>query len=181
MLEIFKEDKVDRKKTFQILLLIMLTSGVFGFLYEELFYYIDLGYLVKRGSTFGPIIPIYVFGGGLIVLFSYRFRKYKAIVFLINCLVTGVLEYATGYVLYEYFDMRLWDYNIEIWNYGNIGGYICLRSILFFGLSSLFLIYIIVPLIKNIALKGNDKVLSVVSYDLGSLFVVDMLLYWIWK
>lgn len=34
-------------------------GGVFGFLYEELFYLIDLGRLVKRGSTFGPWFQIW--------------------------------------------------------------------------------------------------------------------------
>ena len=46
--------------------LIMILSGFFGFIYEMLFYKIDLGYFVKRGSTFGPWIPIYAFGGLLL-------------------------------------------------------------------------------------------------------------------
>ena len=50
------------------ILLVFSFGGIFGFLYEELFYYIDLGYLVKRGTTFGPWIPIYGVGAVLIVL-----------------------------------------------------------------------------------------------------------------
>ena len=33
----------------------------------------------------------------------------------------------------------------EILSFGNIGGYICLRSVLFFGISGLFLVYAIIP------------------------------------
>ncbi len=44
----------------------------------------------------------------------------------------GLLEFIVGYLLLHISHIRLWDYNTEILNYGNIGGYICLRSVLFF-------------------------------------------------
>ena len=131
-MKLFKEENYNLKTTINILILIMIFSGFFGFIYETIFYRIDLGYFVKRGSTFGPWIPIYAFGGLFITIFSYKFKKNPLIVFLINCFVTGILEYITGFVLYEFFATRLWDYNTEIWNWGNINGYICFRSIFFF-------------------------------------------------
>ena len=115
--KIFDDEKYSLKTTMNILILIMILSGFFGFIYETIFYRIDLGYFVKRGSTFGPWIPIYAFGGFFITVISYRFRKSPLAIFLINCVVTGILEYGTGYVLYEFFGMRLWDYNTEIWNF----------------------------------------------------------------
>ena len=71
---LFKNSKLSLRNEISALFLIGVISGIFGFLYEEIFYYIDLGYLVKRGSTYGPIIPIYFFGGMLIVLFTYKFK-----------------------------------------------------------------------------------------------------------
>lgn len=174
---IFKDDKINLKTTINILILIMVISGFLGFVYEEIFYKIDLGYFVKRGSTYGPWIPIYAFGGLLITLMSYRFRKNPLIIFIINCIITGLLEYATGYVLYEFFNIRLWDYNTEIWNWGNVNGYICFRSILFFGISSLFLIYTIIPYVKKFAKKIDDKKLTLISMILGCLFIIDMIAY----
>lgn len=115
--KIFDDEKYNLKTTINILILIMILSGFFGFIYETIFYRIDLGYFVKRGSTFGPWIPIYAFGGFFITAISYRFRKSPLAIFLINCVVTGILEYGTGYVLYEFFGTRLWDYNTEIWNF----------------------------------------------------------------
>ena len=178
---IFKEENISLKTTISIIILVMVFSGIFGFIYETFFYRIDLGYFVKRGSTFGPWIPIYAFGGLLITICSYRFRNKPLLVFLINCIVTGILEYATGFVLFEFFGVRLWDYNTEIWNFGNINGYICLRSILFFGISSLFLIYVMIPVIKKISDKLSEKQLSIISYTLGGLFILDMLVYGIIK
>ena len=51
------------KKRLPLLLLVFAFGGIFGFIYEEIFYYFDLGEWVKRGTTFGPWIPIYGFGG----------------------------------------------------------------------------------------------------------------------
>ena len=174
---IFKDEKISLKSTINILLLIMIFSGIFGFIYETIFYRIDLGYFVKRGSSFGPWIPIYAFGGLFITLFSYKFRKNPFIVFIINCLVTGILEFSTGYILYEFFGTRLWDYNTEIWNFGNINGYICLRSILFFGISSLFLIYFIIPFLIKVSQKISQNILNCFSATLGLLFFTDIILY----
>ena len=178
---IFNDNKISFKKTISLLILIMIFSGFFGFIYETIFYKIDLGYYIKRGSTFGPWIPIYAFGGLLITVISYRFKKNPLMVFVINSILTGLLEYGTGFVLYEFFGIRLWDYNTEIWNYGNINGYICLRSVLFFGISSLFLIYIIVPLLLKISTKVSEKKLNIISYLLGITFLMDMILYSIYK
>ena len=46
------------RSRFPILMLIFTFGGIFGFIYEEIFYRFDLGEWVKRGTTFGPWIPI---------------------------------------------------------------------------------------------------------------------------
>lgn len=112
-----KSKKLSRIDKYNLLVLLMISSGIFGFIYETIFYKIDLGYFVKRGSTFGPWIPIYFFGGGLILILTYSLREKPGLVFLANCFITGILEYFTGCILYEYYNLRLWDYNSEIWNF----------------------------------------------------------------
>ena len=92
-----------------------------------------------------------------------------------SALVSGVLEYATGWVLYTFLDgLRLWDYNTEIWNWGNIGGYICLRSILLFAFGGLFLVYIAVPLIRGLSRMLPTTLFRVVSLLLPVLFLIDI-------
>ena len=164
-----------------LIILIGVLSGIFGFIYEEIFYRIDLGMFVKRGSSFGPWIPIYVCGGLLIYFFLYRLKKNPVLVFFLSSLITGILEYGTGYVLDKVFHTRLWDYNTEIWNYGNINGYICLRSILFFGLSSLFLIYAMIPFLEKFIEKNKGKTLNRICIILGSMMILDIILYQILK
>jgi len=52
-----------------------------------------------------------------------------------------------------------------------------LRSVLFFGISSLLLIYVIVPFLLKITSRINEKLLSIISYILISLFILDILLF----
>jgi len=164
-----------------MVLLIFVVGGVFGFVYEELFYrindYIELGMWQweKRGNTFGPWIQIYGIGGMLIYLCTRKLADKPFVVFLISGLVCGTLEFLTGL----FFDklmggIRYWDYNVEIWNWGNINGYICFRSVMFFALSGLILLYIIYPLLKKAAERIETKTLTVISVSLATLCVVDM-------
>lgn len=172
---------LDKKSTISIIMLAMIIGGISGFIYEELFYLVDLGKLVKRGSTYGPWIPIYAFGTLFIILFSYRFRKKPLLVFIINCISTGILEYSTGFVLHKFFNLKLWDYNTEMMNFGNINGYVCFRSIALFGSASLLIIYLIVPLLLKLLDKLKYKKFSMISYTLFSLFVLDMILHFIFR
>ena len=163
-----------KKLDYLLLFQIFVIGGIVGFIYEEIFYYFDLGYLVKRGSTFGPWIPIYAFGSILIYLICKKYSKKPHIVFMLGTIISGILEFTTGYILYHFFNIRLWDYNTEILNFGNIGGYICLRSVLLFGICSLFLVYGIVPTMKKVNTKKR-KAINIVSIILFIIFVCDII------
>ncbi len=156
---------------------IFVIGGIFGFVYEELFYRIDLDMWTKRGTTYGPWIPIYAYGAILIILVCHKLKKQPILVFLASTIVCGVLEFLTGLVLDKIFSLRLWDYNTEIWNFGNIGGYICLRSVLFFGLSGLFLQYAILPIIKKIMSYIKTKTILYLTTIPFFVFVVDIIAY----
>lgn len=164
-----------------LLIMVMLCCGIAGFIYEELFYRIDLGYFVKRGSSFGPWIPIYVFGGGAFMLFVYRFKSNPLLVFGLCVLVSGILEYVTGWVLHKFFNVRLWDYNTEILNFGNINGYVCLRSVLLFGISGVFIVYALVPFLIRIVNNTNPGILTAVCRSLAVVFVIDCISYRIYQ
>ena len=75
-INVLSEEGYSFRSFISVFITVMILSSIFGFIYEEIFYKIDLGYFVKRGSTFGPWIPIYFFGGGLIFLISYKFYFY---------------------------------------------------------------------------------------------------------
>ncbi len=166
----------EKKDKLLILFLIFTFGGIFGFIYEELFYLIDLGYLVKRGTTFGPWIPIYGFGAILIIITTNRIRRFPVAVFAVAAIVSGILEFVTGYVLLHIQGVRLWDYNTEIWNWGNIGGYICARSVLFFGVSALFLQYAVYPMTRKFQTICRRDIFFVISVVPAALFVIDIII-----
>lgn len=177
MKENYKEkESFDKKTMIGIFSLIIVIAGIFGFLYEVIFYYFNGGMkeFFWRGGNFLPWINIYAIGALGIYFFTYRFRKNPLKVFCVSSIFCGILEYLAGLGMYIIGDgFRCWNYNTEILNFGNIQGFVCLRSVLFFGFSSLLLIYMIVPLCFYIARKMNRRLFLTISITLCMLFLVD--------
>ena len=150
------EIKLEKWQIIGIICLIIIISGFFGWVYEYIFYFFNGGMekFYWRGGNYLPWINIYATGALIILFFTRKLTKHPLLIFLIAVISTGILEFCSGFVIYEFFGgLRFWDYNTEILNFGNIGGYVCLRSVGFFGLSALLLMYVIVPLCIYISQK----------------------------
>ena len=169
--------KLEKWQVIGVLCLVFVISGVFGWIYEFFFYFFNGGMdkFYWRGGNFLPFINIYATGAIMIFILAYRFRKNPFLVFLISFVSTGILEYFSGLVIYEYFGLRFWDYNTEILNFGNIGGYVCLRSVSFFGLSALLLMYLIIPICIWLSKKINRRKFLILSISIFSIFLFDEL------
>ena len=171
-----KTPKLNIKQKISILCLVIVISGVFGWLYEFIFYYFNSGMkeFYMRGGNFLPWINIYAYGALLIIFLTYKRRKKPLQVFLISIISTGILEYIAGYVLYGILGWtKCWDYNQEILSFGNISGYVCLRSVLIFGLSGLLLIYLILPMLIKLSKTKKINLLLTISIILCSIFLID--------
>lgn len=160
-----------------LLLSVMVGSAVMGWLYEMGFYYLDSGGTwVARGHGIGPWLPIYGFGGLGMLLICWKVRDRPLLTFALSGLVAAVLEYATGYVLYTFFDgLRLWDYNTEIWNWGNIDGYICARSILLFAVAGVALMRWLLPLLANVIRRAGERRALLASSIVAALYAADII------
>ena len=167
----------DKSTMMGIICLIIVISGIFGFLYEFIFYYFDSGMTTfyYRGGNFLPWINIYAIGAVMIFFLTYKKRKNPLYVFLVSMISTGILEYIGGWFMEHIMNTKCWDYTSEILSFGNINGYVCLRSILIFGISSLLLIYIIVPLCFCLAKRMKKKHFLILSYTLCAIFLFDEL------
>lgn len=168
--------KFDKLTKLGILALIVVISGVFGWVYEYIFYFFNGGMkeFYFRGGNFLPWINIYATGSILIFLLTYKYRKSPFKIFLMSIIISGIVELIGGWGLYTFGNgFRCWDYNTEILNFGNIGGYVCLRSVLFFGVSSLLLIYGIVPLCFYLARKIDKKLFLIISFSLCGIILCD--------
>lgn len=175
-LKYLNEDiKFDKETMIGIFCLLVVITGMFGFLYEFIFYYFNGGMktFYWRGGNFLPWINIYATGSIMIYLLTYKDRKKPLKVFLVSVITTGILEYFSGLVMDKIAGKRCWDYSQEILGTLNINGYVCLRSVLVFGVFSLLLIYIVLPLIFYIAKKSNKKVFVTTSIILCSIIMID--------
>ena len=173
--------KYDKQTMIGVISMLIVISGIFGFVYEFIFYYINSGMkeFYYRGGNFLPWINIYAIGSLFIYFLTYNDKGNPLKVFIKSTIICGVIEYVAGFIMYDIFGFRCWDYNTEILNFGNINGYICLRSILFFGMSSLFLVYLVLPSVKKISERISEKNMSIISYVLLTLFIFDVIIYFI--
>lgn len=164
-------NEFDRRVKFSKYTMIFLIGSIVGFIYEEIFYYIFEDTLAKRGFLYGPYLPVYGFGAVLMVLLLKKYKKDPFIVFLLAMLLTGVVEYITGFIMYQAYHRVWWDYTGL---FLNIDGYVCLRSVLTFGIGGLILIYVIEPLLCKLSENINTKLYLTTSVLIVMTFVIDL-------
>lgn len=170
------EIKVEKSTFISIVCGMAVIGGVYGMIYETLFYLLDKGALCRRGSSFGPWNEIYGIGSLLIYFLCRKLKKKPLLVFLTAGLSCGFLEYIAGKGMYILFDGRRgWNYNTEILNFGNIEGFVCLRSVLVFAFSGLMLIYVIYPFLIWLSQKMNKKTFMIINITLAALFLIDVI------
>jgi uncharacterized membrane protein len=169
--------KLENYQKFGVFAFILFVSGLFGWIYEFIFYFLNSGMKTwyMRGGNFLPWINIYAIGAFLILIICTKFKKKPWLVFLLSVVITGLLEYFSGLAIYKLIGARYWDYNTEIWNFGNIGGFVCLRSVLFFGLSSFILMYVFNPVGIYLSQKMNKKVVITLSIFIIAIIFFDQI------
>jgi len=171
----------DNHRKIMIYFLLFMLACIVGWVCEMLFYRIDKGCFIKRGQGFGPWLPIYGFGELMLLPVAMRLKNSKTAVFCTCAAGAGIFEYIVGWFLLHFKGLRLWDYNIEILNWGNIGGFICLRSLLLFGLCGLFATYILFPYFFDRTSKMKTKTLAIQAIPLAVLFIPDFIYGYIIK
>ena len=113
-----------------------------GWCTEVCFVALKTGTFVNRGFLNGPVCPIYGFGALVVLTALEPLRDHLLLLFLGSMALTSLLEYLTGLLLEKLFYQRWWDYSDEPFN---LGGYICLRFSVGWGLACLFAVKILHP------------------------------------
>ena len=125
------------------------------------------GRFVNRGFLNGPVCPIYGFGMAAVLWILRPLMGNTVLLFLGSVVLTSLLEWLTGLVLEKLFHQRWWDYSGEPFN---LGGYICLRFSLYWGLACLFVLKIVHPTV----LWGVRAVPRSVGWVLLAVFAAAM-------
>lgn len=168
-----KKKKIDKRIVLCTYIIIFLIGAIAGFIYEELFCLIIDKELIKRGFLYGPYLPVYGFGAIIMTYLLKRFKKDPLVVFLLAMLITGIVEYLTGYLMFTIYHRSWWDYTGL---FLNINGYVCLRSVLTFGIGGLLLIYIIEPFVSDLSTRVNKNKYMYASVLIVSILVIDLVL-----
>lgn len=117
-----------------------------GWVAEVVYAAFETHSLVNRGFLNGPICPIYGFGMlallGCLGAVGEGLHGWAelAVQFAAGITVTTLIELVGGWALYRIFHTRWWDYSMFRFN---LGGYICLRFSLFWGVGSVFLVRVV--------------------------------------
>lgn len=165
--------KADYRRDYSIphLILIFFIFSFIGWCWEVSIHLFQDGEFVNRGVLFGPWLPIYGWGGTLVLILTKKIRDRKVLTFVATVLICGCVEYFTSYYLEMTHDgMKWWDYSGY---FLNINGRVCAEGLLVFGLGGCAFIYAGAPFFDELLKKVPMKICIALSVVLVSLFIVD--------
>lgn len=143
---------------------LFLIYAFLGWCVEVVYAALESGQFVNRGFLNGPLCPIYGFGVLLVIHILAPVQDNILLMFAGAVLITSAIELIGGFVLEKAFHHRWWDYSDMPFN---IGGYICLRFSLAWGLACLLVVDRIHPLIVNglslVPVNASQVLLSVLA------------------
>lgn len=127
---------------------------------------------VNRGFVNSPLCPIYGFGAVLFALFLPELVGNPFFLFLGGMLLATVLEYTTGMLMEKIFGRKLWDYS-EI-KY-NIGGYVCLRYALLWGVLAILTMTFVNPALCGLLGMIPSLAATILQWTAVILLLLDFL------
>jgi uncharacterized membrane protein len=142
----------------------------FGWTWELFYYFLMKGQLINRGFNHGPWLPIYGFGGLIVLMGLHRFKKNPVIFFFATVISCGAVEYFTSWLLETAFDKKWWDYSGY---FLNLNSRICAEGLFVFGVCGLAFIYVLAPLLDNLIRKINRRVLVPLAVTLVLIIAAD--------
>lgn len=150
---------------------------IVGWIYEVCWeFYVGNGF-VNRGYLHGFYLPVYGFGGILLLFSLKKLINKKHIlmpfaVFLSVLLIVSVVEYITGYAMEKIYNKRWWDYSYDKFN---LHGRISLRNSSLLAIGGMFYLYILYPFLKRFFNHISDKVLKISAIAIVVIMTLDFI------
>lgn len=128
---------------------------------------------INRGFLNGPYIPIYGFGGMTILICCMPFQHNGFLVYIVGVLSCTALEFFVGWVMESIFQKQFWDYSMLKFTYKNR---ISLIPSLFWGLLSLFLVYVLYGPVDKLANFVSPEFAMIYDLTFAVVMVVDIII-----
>ena len=146
------------------------TFAFIGWLWEVLLVLVRHKTFANRGVLHGPWLPIYGFGGVLVLTILYRLRNRPALHIGMTALLCGSVEYLTSVALEKIHGVKWWDYTGY---FLNINGRVCAEALLVFVVCGTVTVYLVAPLLDDLYKKIPTKIFTVICVILTVIFLAD--------
>ncbi len=143
-----------------------------GWCIEVIYCGLDEGHFINRGFLNGPVCPIYGAGGVCVILCLTPIKDNLVLLFIGSALLTSAMELITGYLLNRIFHARWWDYSDMPFN---LGGYICLKFSIIWGIICVALMTVIHPFVMQLIHIIPEQVGIIAVIVLGAIFIADVI------
>lgn len=142
-----------------------------GWCVEVAFVAVTCGRVVNRGFLNGPVCPIYGFGMLGVLYLLQPVEENLFLLFLGGMVLASALELAGGWALNRLFHTRWWDYSNEPFN---LGGYICLKFSLMWGLGTVMVVRLVHPALYDLFLWIPRRLGVELEIFLALIFLADL-------
>jgi uncharacterized membrane protein len=142
-----------------------------GWCTEVVYAGVNQGVFVNRGFLNGPLCPIYGFGVLTVLLILEPLRANLLLLYAGSVVLTSLLELITGFLMEKLFRQRWWDYTDEPFN---IGGYVCLKFSLLWGLACVLVVDVIHPLIMHMLSFIPEQINAPILALFAAIFITDI-------
>lgn len=144
----------------------------FGWCTEVVYAAAKTGKFINRGFLNGAYCPIYGIGVMIVLYLLNPVKDSLFYMFLGSLLITSAIEFIGGFTLEKIFHQRWWDYSDMPFN---IGGYICVKFSLAWGLACLVIVDRIHPLIFALVNWMPEIASEILLIIVVCMFIVDLI------
>lgn len=156
---------------YQLLWLYMIYSFI-GWCGEVVVAAVKRHRFVNRGAVSGPFCPIYGLGAAVVAVFFPELKGNPLFLFLGGMVVNTFVEYVTGRIMEMSLHKKWWDYSDQKFN---LGGYVCLKTSLFWGLCTVLMIYVLDPVFTGLVGLIPKLWGEIILWILFGLLIVDFI------
>lgn len=126
-------------------------------------------------STIIPLASPYGLGAIAVILLVWPLIKTHKInpfiTFALNVIIAGIVEYLCAIIAVIFYGHNyFWDYSMKPFN---INGFICLESVVVFGIAATIFIYFVYPFIEKIIKRFTKQQLSIIFWILFISYIAD--------
>lgn len=175
------EKKYEKKDLFKYFWIFLICS-IIGALYEEIIYVVEyyienhaFDYSVRRGVFWGPISPVYGFGGVFLAWLLVRKKKGLFVTFIEASLAGGVVEYVLSFLQELATGTRSWDYSTK---FLNINGRTTVPYMLFWGVLGILFVKLVYPIINKFLKLIQRKFYKALTITLFVIVFWDIAITW---